>query len=56
MPEYEVVLSLGASATLTVEAESPEEAEQVAQDEFWEDELHFTDVWTVDEIISVEEV
>ena len=56
MPEYEVVLSLGASATLTVEAESPEEAEQIAQDEFWDDEQHFTDVWAVDDIISVTEV
>jgi hypothetical protein len=56
MPEYEVILSLGASATLTVEADSPEDAEQIAQDEFWDNEQHYTDVWAVDEVMSVEEV
>ena len=56
MSEYEVILSLGASATMVVEAESPEEAKEIAQDEFWDDERGHTDVWAVDEIISVEEV
>ena len=53
MNNYEVVLSLGASATMFVDAESEEEAIQIAQDEFWDDELSHTDVWTVDDVIEV---
>ena len=50
---YEVVLSLGASASISVEAESREDAIQNAQDLFWDDELAYTNVWTVDDIIEV---
>jgi hypothetical protein len=53
MKTYEVVLSLGASASISVEAESREDAIQNAQDLFWDDELAYTDVWTVDDIIEV---
>lgn len=56
MNTYEVVLSLGASACMTVEAESPEEARDIAEDEFWKDEVGNADVWSVDEAISIEEV
>jgi len=53
MTSYEVVLSLGASASISVEAESREDAIQNAQDKFWDDELAYTDVWTVEDIIEV---
>jgi len=53
MNSYEVVLSLGASASMYVDAESAEEAIEIAQDQFWDDELAYTNVWTVDDIIEV---
>ena len=53
MNNYEVMLSLGASATMFVDAESEEEAIQVAQDTFWDDERSYTDVWSVDDVIEV---
>jgi hypothetical protein len=36
-----------------VDAESAEEAIEIAQDEFWEDELAYTNVWSVDDIMEV---
>jgi hypothetical protein len=53
MNSYEVVLSLGASASMYVDADSAEEAIEIAQDEFWEDELAYTNVWAVDDIMEV---
>jgi hypothetical protein len=53
MNSYEVVLSLGASASMYVDADSAEEAIEIAQDEFWEDELAYTNVWSVDDIMEV---
>jgi hypothetical protein len=53
MTSYEVVLSLGASASMYVDADSAEEAIQIAQDEFWDDELAYTNVWSVDDIMEV---
>ncbi len=53
MNSYEVVLSLGASASMYVDAESAEEAIEIAQDEFWDDELAYTNVWAVDDIMEV---
>jgi hypothetical protein len=53
MTSYEVVLSLGASASMYVDADSAEEAIEIAQDEFWDDELAYTNVWSVDDIMEV---
>jgi len=53
MTSYEVVLSLGASASMYVDADSAEEAIEIAQDEFWDDELAYTNVWAVDDIMEV---
>jgi len=53
MTSYEVVLSLGASASMYVDADSAEEAIEIAQDEFWDDELSYTNVWAVDDIMEV---
>ena len=62
MKTYEVILSVGASATITVEAESEDEAVQAAYikyDDSITDTALFSDyldVWDAEDVIAVTEV
>jgi hypothetical protein len=62
MPEYEVIISVGASATITVEAESEAEAIEAAYAEYdnsISDTTMFSDyldVYDPDDVISVMEI